>query len=583
MRWIALVLCALGSTGLYLWLAGLSAGVASAEPTHAAEVFPWVAPVTHDTVAAIHGRTGGFGYSGQFLVCCAGLFVLYGILCGAARGMRSGFAVCAAGASSVFMMILLCAPAMYSSDTFAYAWYGRLLAVYGVDAHAQPPVASLADRFLDHGWYQFVPSVYGPLWTVNSAGLDLLGHGQVGLTIFLFRLFEAVCVLGAGGVLWLILQRIRPQAASFGTLLFLWNPLVIIESALGGHNDACMMLLAVAALWLHLRRSPLGAVLALTLSALVKIVTAPLIPLYLLMVLRQNANAGTRLKFIARSGIAIVAAVALSMFAGRMNPTALVARTAGSPGFYKNNYHELIFKELRRLFGEHADTLDAPMDFQTWWVTTSAPADLHADISLASPVRAQLQPGEPLLGLSDKDSRQFLRAYLPSQHVVGFVEWTTLYPIAEPANAQNDPVIKSLSVSPQDWPTVVAANRWIRYTTWSLFALFGLAAALRVRDFDSFLNWSTAFFIVALLLVFTRIWPWYGLWPLAFAAVTPAAPRALLAVLMSAGLTTSYALMGCCNTRLEWLYDYRSLFTIVLPVLLALLLRPLFRSSTASR
>jgi len=83
---------------------------------------------------------------------------------------------------------------------------------------------------------------------------------------------------------------------------------------------------------------------------------------------------------------------------------------------------------------------------------------------------------------------------------------------------------------------------------------------------------STAFFFAALLLVFTRIWPWYGVWPLAFAAVTPTAPRALLAVLLSAGMTASYALMGCCNTRLEWLYDYRSLFTIVLPVLIACLL-----------
>jgi hypothetical protein len=327
-----------------------------------------------------------------------------------------------------------------------------------------------------------------------------------------------------------------------------------------------MMALALAAVWLHLRGWKAGAVAALAASALVKVVTAPLVPLYILMTLRGDARWSERGWFLVRAGFGVAAALGVSMLAARMGPSGLIARTAGSAGFYKNNYHELVFKGLRRMLGERPDTLDAPMDFRTWWVATSDGAVLHADISNQSRVLSRLRPGQPLLALSDKDSREFLRVFDPAERMIGFVDWSHLYGIAAPANAEQDPVIRSLSVSPQDWPTVAKANKWIRVTTWSLFAVFGLLAAWRARDFETFLIWSTAFFLAADLLVFTKIWPWYAIWPLAYGALKPRSGPAQLAMLLSAGMAASYGLLGCCNTRLEWVYDYRSLFTIVLPV-----------------
>ena len=136
-----------------------------------------------------------------------------------------------------------------------------------------------------------------------------------------------------------------------------------------------------------------------------------------------------------------------------------------------------------------------------------------------------------------------------------------------------DPVVRHLPVSPQDWPSVAVANRWIRLTTWGLFMAFGLIAAWRVRDFDTFLYWATAFFLVAQLRVLTAIWPWYAFWPLAFGALIPRSGPTLLAMMLSAGMSALYAFLGFADTRLEWLYDYRSLFTIALPVLLFALMK----------
>jgi len=533
------------------------------------EVLPWVKALTQHGIETTQHRTVGFGYLAGYLGCWAGLFVMYGVMLWIARGVKSGWFVLGAGAgAAVFMGVLLCARAMFSSDVYAYSYYGRLLGVYGVDAHAAAPARTLADPFLMHGWYQFVPSVYGPVWTLISAVVTWMGGGHVGLTLLLFRGFEVGAVLVSAGMIWVILEKLRPEVAAFGTMMFLWNPLVVLESALGGHNDACMMALALAAVWLHLRGWKVGAVVALTLSALVKVVTWPLAPLYVVMVLRERAEVKERAWFLARAGLGVAVAVFLSMGMARMGHGGLVTRTAGSAGFYKNNYHELVFKGLRRMLGEPVNTLDAPMDFTTWWVATSGRAVLHVGLSNKSQDLCRLQPGQALLALSDKDSREWLRVFDPAQRMIGFVSWSRLYPIAAPAAEANDPVVRQLAVSPQDWPTVRKANEVIRATTWGLFILFGLLAAWRVRDFEGFLAWGTAFFLVALLLVFTRIWPWYGIWPLAFGALIPRSGAAWLGVMLSAGMGASYALLGFCNTRLEWLYDTRSLFTIVLPVVL---------------
>jgi len=582
-RWAGALGCTIGSALLYRTLIRLAPVIASAEPTDACQVFPWVKPFTHHSILAIHQRTQEFPHLHTFIACCAGLLALYGAMLCVSRGVCSGrFALAAAAGPAICMAMLLCAPVMFSSDTYAYAYYGRLLAVYGADAHAASPAASLADPFLANGLYDFVPSVYGPLWTVLSAGVTWTGGENVGLALLLFRVLEAAAALACAALIWLILSRLRPALATAGTLLFLWNPVVILETALGGHNDTCMMALALLAVWLHLRGWKSGAVIALILSALVKVITLPLVPLYILMILRGCPDWRARISFAIRSALGAIAAIALAMFAARMSPTGLVAHTAGSAGFYKNNYHELIFKELRHLLGEPANTLDAPMDFRVWWVATNARTPLHADILKQSPTLALLQPGQPLLALSDKDSEQWLRVYDPSQRKIGFVDRRRLVRIPTPPNAQADPVVRQLAVSPQDWPTVVTANRWIRVTTWTLLAAFGLLAAWKTRDLETFLTWGTSFFLAALLLVFTRLWPWYIIWPLALGALTPRSAATRLALLLSAGLILFYPLQSYCNTRLEWLYDYRSLITIVLPVVAFAVLQLLHRMSTRS-
>jgi hypothetical protein len=567
LRSVAVLLCAGASARLYWVLFHLAAKTTSAEPTSAGEVFPWVKLLNRDSLDSIQRHTNNFTCAYQFIACVAGLFALYAIVIRIAKTIESRrFALLLGFTAALFMAVLLCSPVMLSSDTYAYSYYGRLLAFHGLDAHAVAPKSTLSDPFLMGGYYDFMPSVYGPLWTLISAGITRIAGSHIGLTLLLFRSLEAAATLGSGGLVYSILRRLSPQKAVWGTALFLWNPLVVMESALGGHNDACMMWFALLAVWLHLRGNKAACVVALTVSALVKVVTAPLVPLYILLILRRSGSWKKDAVFVGRAAGGAAAAIVIAVLGARMNPNGLTAHTAGSAEFYENNYHQLVFKGLRHLFGEAADTLNTPMDFTPWWAATSGHAILHAGTGNKTPDLRRLKDDQALLVISDEDSDDWLRVYDPADHIEGYVSWPHVSVIDEPDDAEKDPTIRRLAAWPQEWPTVVKANRLIRVFTWSLFVAFGLMAAWKTTDFERFLHWSTLFFLAAQLLVFTWIWPWYAIWPLAFSALVPGRAAGRLAVLMSAGMICLYPLISFATSHWDWIYEDRSIPTIVLPV-----------------
>jgi hypothetical protein len=560
-RTLALLLCAAGTAWLYHALARVSARLDQAEPTMAGEVLPWTRLMTRHAIRALGRGRHGFGPLERFLGCCAGLFALYAAMLWMARGIRDARWTAIAGcAAALFMGILLCSPVMLSSDTYFYSHYGWLLAAHGADAHAASSIPDPA--FSLGGQFEFRPSVYGPLWTVISAGIVRAGGGHVGLTLLLFRALAAVCALGIGGFIWLILMRLDPASAPMGTVLFLWNPLVVIESALSGHNDACMMLLAMLAVWLHLRGARMGAILALAASALVKVITWPLVLLYILAHLRSG---GARSGFLLRAGAVVAAAIILSLLAARARPGDLMTHNGDSAQFYFNGYQELIFKALRRAQGETAGSLDAPMDFKIAWDAANTTAALHADITKKSARLSLLKPGQPLLVLSTRDEN-WVRVFDPFSRRVGFVGKRHVHPIPPPPNAASDPVERRLSILPRDWPTVKRADLWIHIATWACFLAFFLVAAWKTVDFDRFLFWAAAFFLASILLILSRVWPWYLIWPLAYGALRPWSAATRLALLLSAGMIPLYGYLDCINTPLEWLYDYRSLAAVILPV-----------------
>jgi hypothetical protein len=351
--------------------------------------------------------------------------------------------------------------------------------------------------------------------------------------------------------------------------MFLWNPLVILESGLSGHNDATMVALAVLGVWLHFKGWKTGTVVALTLSALVKFTTGMLVPLYILMVLRGMRGWRERILFLARCGVCAGAVVAITVVFARVKTDVPAGNQATSPEFYANNFHELIFRGIRRLLGEDAESVMVPTKYGSWWAVADGDTVLYSAPWKQGEIVTPVKKGQKLLVITETLST-WMRVYDPASHKRGYVFKYITTHVVDPGKLSPDPELEQLELNTIDWSTVVTANRWIRIATWGLFAAFGLLAAWKTTDFDRFLIWSGAALLASYFLVMTQMWPWYILWALGFGALKPERLPARLAVLLSGFVMTLYITLGYAAGDNTWIYTFRSLPAIVLPFVIFL-------------
>jgi hypothetical protein len=571
--WVLITFAAIVSVCIYAVLEHVVSGLTLAEPTFAGEVIPWVRVVTKRSLVALADAGSHPGGALQFLILMAALFAIYAValrVVGKVPHRAMERFVFTAGAA--FLLLLLCAPVMLSTDVYAYAIYGRVFAIYGASPYAETAPITGADPFMPLFGIAYMSSWYGPLWTLICAGVARVGGDHVGLTALLFRGLSVTAVLGAAALLWSNLRRVAPERCAQGLVLFLWNPLVVLEIGLSGHNDSVMVSLVLLGAWLHLRGWKVAAVVALTLSVLVKFLTGPVAALYVWMVLRQMPSWRERFVFLARSGLAAATvAVAIAAAAGvRVGEDVPAAQSATSPDFYANNFHELIFKRLRLALGEDPDLVRQPIYFESWWARTTGATELKSAGSSDAPVACTLAPGAPLLTLA-RPMSEWLYVYDPTAKAKGYVNNGAVEEASPPAATKADPAVRLLATPPMERETVRQANNAIRLVTWSLFAAFGLLAAWRTVDLQSFLIWSAAAMLAAYFLIITEIWPWYIIWSLALGAMQPGTRPARFAIFLSAGVLTLYATIGYQGSEPAWIHATRSLPAFIAPLFLWLL------------
>ncbi len=159
-------------------------------------------------------------------------------------------------------------------------------------AIAHDPAASRVEAFHD------ATSVYGPLFTLASYPLALVG---VSAGLWILKAVAGVSVLGVA-LLTGRVARARGVLPATAAAFVALNPLVLVQVVGGAHNDATMMLIALAGVAaIVVAREALGGA-ALVGAVAVKASAAVLAPFALL-------GAGRRLRLLA--GI-VVAAVALA-------------------------------------------------------------------------------------------------------------------------------------------------------------------------------------------------------------------------------------------------------------------------------
>ncbi len=156
------------------------------------------------------------------------------------------------GGALLFSLTLLLQPMLFSDDVFTYIFSGRILTLYHANPFNTAPMQFPADPYLR--WVvagRDAPNLYGPLWYyVSSLLVSIGGNHQVG-TLLLFKGIAILSHLVNIVLVWSILGLIAPKRRALGTLLYAWNPLVLIELAGSGHSEGVLLFLLFLGTWLY--------------------------------------------------------------------------------------------------------------------------------------------------------------------------------------------------------------------------------------------------------------------------------------------------------------------------------------------
>jgi hypothetical protein len=183
----------------------------------------------------------------------------------------------------LFGAVLLWAFPFNATDVFGYWIYGRITAVYGADVYAVPPSSFPTDPTMGViGEWVAESSPYGPVWETVAAGLAIASGGNLHVGLLLLKGLSLLLHLTLGALIWLLLpgQDTRQRAAR--TLLWAWNPALLLTFAANCHNDGLVLLwLLLGLLLLNRGRLTLGLAV-MVLAPLTKLSGLLPIPLFAL-------------------------------------------------------------------------------------------------------------------------------------------------------------------------------------------------------------------------------------------------------------------------------------------------------------
>lgn len=215
-------------------------------------------------------------------------------------------------AGGLFCAMLLFLPAILARDVYNYMFYGRAVSMYGRNPYLVPPSAFARDpgfALIEPFWRDTV-SVYGPLFTLVSAGLTAVTRYNVYAATIAFKLLMFAFYIGSLALVADLARKYFPGKSSALLLSAAWSPMVVIYLVGGAHNDLMMIFFVLLGFVFYRRLYPALAVLSLVLAFLVK--STALLFLAPLLVLFLRDNARWRIADYARAGAAGLAAAVIA-------------------------------------------------------------------------------------------------------------------------------------------------------------------------------------------------------------------------------------------------------------------------------
>jgi len=191
--------------------------------------------------------------------------------------------------TGIFALTYLYAPGAMSQDMFLYGLYGRMVAVHHVNPYVVTPAT------FPHDMLQVVvlkgtrgTAPYGPVWIDLSIPVALMAGESVANILIGFRLIGLVLHLVNAILIWVILAKLKPEARISATLLYAWNPVVLLLGVGEMHLDVVVVLFLLLAVLFFQRKSlTLGWVFVL-LATLINVLCLVVLPLFFCLLRREG-------------------------------------------------------------------------------------------------------------------------------------------------------------------------------------------------------------------------------------------------------------------------------------------------------
>jgi len=226
--------------------AAVPAGAATLALVAAACALAWQ---TDSPLVPLQGGNIG-GTAPWFLALLLGAFTTYLVALVALRKVPASTRAAVLLAAAI-QFVPVAAPLLLSTDAWSYWSYGWVGSTGSGNPYTEAPEQfprNPALPWMGSAWLDTV-SVYGPTFTAASEPLALVAGDSEDVAAWMYKTLAAIAVFAAA----LLAGRLSRRKV-FAIAFVGWNPVLAIHAAGGGHNDAWVGAMILAALALSASR-----------------------------------------------------------------------------------------------------------------------------------------------------------------------------------------------------------------------------------------------------------------------------------------------------------------------------------------
>jgi hypothetical protein len=213
--------------------------------------------------------------------------------------------------TTAFCLPLLLSYPINATDIYRYFIQARITTVYDENPYSVAPSEIAEDPYAPlAGEWSEVTTPYGPVWELTAATLSRVTPSNLRSSLIGFKGLAALAFIVGAVAIWFSLNKSTAPRRAAATVLWAWNPSLLLIFVMDGHNDALMILWLLIGWWLIERDWYQIGMIIMLLAPLTKAIGLLPLPIFFLAIWRRLPDNSTRVRFLIGT---IIAGIALLM------------------------------------------------------------------------------------------------------------------------------------------------------------------------------------------------------------------------------------------------------------------------------